>query len=331
MKSKLFTKRSLIPVILTLAILIGLSFVANATIVNSRLQNDAYRKEYAGVTTDDGQFVINFEKGIISKKYGVVGRFQGGNYGLTTANVPSVCNDVTITTINTDAFSEFRLLEEIVLPQTITDIKSKSISNCSGLKKIFIPASVTKIDDDAFSETKNFTMYVEKGSYAESFAKKNNIKTEYYTPSPLKGEVKIENAKTIFGAQYDSFVYDILYDNSGTPFCAITHFNSMDYESTNLVVPKQINGADVTVLMKASLAFGYDIETITLPETVTSIGSQAFAESETLKKVYFTENVTGIGEEIFLNSPNAVICAPKDSYAHKYAIENNIKFQEFSK
>ncbi len=41
-----------------------------------------------------------------------------------------------------------------------------------------IPDGVTEIGDDAFRECENLTVYAPSGSYAEQYAKENNIKFE---------------------------------------------------------------------------------------------------------------------------------------------------------
>ena len=47
--------------------------------------------------------------------------------------------------------------------------------NCSALRKIKIPATVQMIEDDAFYECDHLTICAPAGSYAEQFAKENEI------------------------------------------------------------------------------------------------------------------------------------------------------------
>ena len=52
---------------------------------------------------------------------------------------------------------------------------------CSKLEKVYIPSTVKKIVRRQFYYSrKTVTLYVEKGSYAEKYAKKNKLKYEYY-------------------------------------------------------------------------------------------------------------------------------------------------------
>ena len=61
-----------------------------------------------------------------------------------------------------------------------------------------------------------------------------------------------------------------------------------------------------------------------MPETLTSIGANAFAYCPNLKKILIDRNVTSIAQSAFSNSPDTVIYCTSDSYAHDFAEENRI-------
>lgn len=325
MKSKLFTKRSLIAVVLVLAVLIGGSYVANKTVVADRLEQKAYEKEYGWQDSADGLLYLTYDPSDDGKT-GHINHYMGDKYCLSVSDVPAYDNGNKLVYIDYEAYRGCVNVEKIILPQTIKSIGNNAFSDCESLKEIYIPASVTEMADNAFSGTEGFTMYVQEDSYAQKFAEQNNIVYDFYTPKPEVNITNNEYSKTI-REMYDpeGYTYDIYYYN-GVPNCAIHWYNPPE-DVEDVVVPKQIDGVDVTTI--ASEAFtGYASKNIILPDTVTNIGSYAFAERGSIERVYFTENVTRIGKDIFKDSPNAMICAPKDSFAHKYAIENNLKFEE---
>lgn len=73
----------------------------------------------------------------------------------------------------TDYYGE---VTELVIPSTldgykVTEIGSYAFRDCSSLTGITIPSSVTSIGDDAFCGCDKLTIYGEKDSAAESYAK----------------------------------------------------------------------------------------------------------------------------------------------------------------
>lgn len=325
MKSKLFTKKSLIAAALVLVLLIGGSFVANKTVVADRLEQKAYEKEYGLQYSSDGLLYLKYDPSD-DGKIGHISMYLGDEYCLEVSDVPAYDNGNKLVYIDENAYRERSEVEKVILPQTIEAIADNAFSDCESLKEIYIPASVTQIADNAFSGTKNFTMYVEENSYAQDFAEQNGIPYEFYTPKSMVDTKDYDYSKSIREMEcVNDYTYDIYYYN-GVPNCAIHWYNPLE-DTEDVVVPEQIEGVDVTTI-KSEAFSGRSGKNIILPDTVTNVGSYAFAEHHGLEKVYFTKNVTRIGKDIFKGLPNAVICAPKDSYAYEYAIENNIKFEE---
>ena len=65
---------------------------------------------------------------------------------------------------------------------------------------------------------------------------------------------------------------------------------------------------------------------ITIPDSVIDIGDGAFA---CMIGYYdkIDENGQWSGGRCFANCPNLIVTCPRNSYAHQYCVENNIKFQ----
>ncbi len=67
-------------------------------------------------------------------------------------------------------------ISDINIPNTVTEIGEYAFANCKNLKKIIIPKSVTSIGNETFNGCTGLTIYGNKGSYAEKYAKQRNIK-----------------------------------------------------------------------------------------------------------------------------------------------------------
>ena len=119
-----------------------------------------------------------------------------------------------LTTIANNSFKACNRLAEITIPKTVTKVESNIYSDgpfneCENLKKVVfengmeeipayiladansvtavcIPASVTKIQDKAFDGIKDkITIYGYANTYAETYAKENNIPFALYGEAPV--------------------------------------------------------------------------------------------------------------------------------------------------
>ena len=66
--------------------------------------------------------------------------------------------------------------------------------------------------------------------------------------------------------------------------------------------------------------------TIELPDSVTSIGDQAFSGCSSLTTIELPDSVTGIGDQAFWGCDNLTMTVQRDSYAAQYAKDNNINY-----
>lgn len=330
MKSKLLTKKSLLPVALAVLLLLGLSYAANVTIVVNRLDKMIYEKEYGARNSEDGQYSISFKPIEEGKAEGRIDIFLGQFYCLPVSVVPEEYEGSPIVTIAVESYSDAPNLQKVILPQTIRTIEEKAFFNDKQLEEVYIPASVEKISKDAFGECENLTLYVEKGSYAETFAKENKLPYKNYKPEELDYAPANGEGKAVRDKSYDDDImyYDMIYDYTGTALCAITHYDSTSAEH-NPKIPSQINGVDVKNISENAFEHGDSLQTVTLPDTLVSIGTKAFKDCGGLEKIYIPDNVAFIADDAFEGSSQVTICAPKDSYACQYARDRKLKFEEW--
>jgi hypothetical protein len=57
----------------------------------------------------------------------------------------------------------------------VSEIVGWAFSGCTGLASIALPKRVTEIGIDAFKDCTNLIIHAPAGSYAETYAKENNI------------------------------------------------------------------------------------------------------------------------------------------------------------
>lgn len=89
---------------------------------------------------------------------------------LTSINIPTG-----VISIGIETFSGCTSLTSINIPNSVTSIGNYAFLQCASLTSINIPNSITSIGYNAFDSCINLTIYCEQGSYAETYAKENNI------------------------------------------------------------------------------------------------------------------------------------------------------------
>lgn len=93
---------------------------------------------------------------------------------LTSISIPN-----SVRYISGEAFCYCTSLASLSIPNSVTSIGHAAFEECSSLASINIPNSVTEIAITAFEGCPNLTIYCEQGSYAETYAKENNIPIVY--------------------------------------------------------------------------------------------------------------------------------------------------------
>lgn len=98
-----------------------------------------------------------------------------GSYAFyNCSNITSVIFPDTVTLIDIYAFYGCSSLEKVVLPNGLRELTNRSFGS-AGVKEIYIPATTTNINSNTFRNTNLTTIYGEKGSYAETWAKRYSI------------------------------------------------------------------------------------------------------------------------------------------------------------
>jgi hypothetical protein len=100
--------------------------------------------------------------------------FSTGGYE-DKSKLKSVTIPDSVKIIRDNAFSGCEGLKSIVLPEGITQIGMYAFADCYNLKELTIKGNIKEISSDAFMGCDLLTLYVNKGSKAEEFAKKYKI------------------------------------------------------------------------------------------------------------------------------------------------------------
>lgn len=232
------------------------------------------------------------------------------------------------------AFSGWKGLTSISLPNSVISISRNAFYNCTGLTSITIPNSVTSIGYAAFSGCTNITTVEyhcqEIGNWF------------YDSKSTITTIIIGDEVTTINGSAFKGFINltSITIPNSVTSiansaFDGCTNIAKVEYHcqkidgwfySSKYSITNVIIGDEVTNI-GTSAFFGFaNLESIKIPNSVISIGESAFCGCTGLSSITIPDNVITLGNSSFqgctgltsITIPNSVTSV--GSYAFKDCI-----------
>ena len=236
-----------------------------------------------------------------------------GCSSLTSITIPE-----SVTSIGDEAFSLSSSLTSISIPESVTSIGSAAFWGCSSLTSISVPESVTSIGDRAFSRCSSLTSI----SIPESVTSVG--RRVFYGCSSLTSIIIPESVTTIGDEAFEdcSSLTSISIPESVTSvgggvfygcsaltkveiFCSISSFPDSYYYGYHGFFEGCSSLASISIPESVTSIGGYafrdcsSLTSISIPESVTKIGNYAFQNCSSLTSIIIPESVTSIDDYAF--------------------------------
>ncbi len=240
----------------------------------------------------------------------------GSSALMNDSDVTSITIPEGVTSIGVCAMQYNYRLTEVVLPDSLTRIGAYAFRECETLAQITIPAGVTRIGENAFEAVaEGFTIYGYAGSTAETYAAENGIPFV-----ALDGENPDEPQDPEGEQTEGSYTYTVT-DGKAT----IVGYAGSEMEVT---IPAALGGYPVVTI--GEYAFEAKAMTVVIiPDSVTTIEKAAFYWCQSLQAAAIPESVVSIGTNAFSNAhTDLLFTGVCDSAAQTYAWENAIGFAD---
>ncbi|MCM8871753.1 MAG: leucine-rich repeat domain-containing protein [Paludibacteraceae bacterium] len=204
-----------------------------------------------------------------------------------------------VTSIGERAFYNCTGLTSITIPNSVTSIGNYAFSACTGLTSITIPNSVTSIGERAFYNCTGLTSVETPNSVTsvgkEAFSGCDNIETADISSQAAFKAIAFNDKLTsiILGDGVTSIAWNAFHAYTGLTSINVAEDN-LNYASIDGVLYSK----DKKTLIRCPMG---KTGSVTIPNSVTSIGDEAFYGCTKLTSTTIPNSVTSIGYAAFRN------------------------------
>lgn len=232
-----------------------------------------------------------------------------GDYSFSNCdNLKTVYMEDSVTTLGTEAFSRNNNLQTVRLSNKIKTIPSSCFANCEKLQTINMPTSLTTILSSALDNTA-----ITRLSLPASIATLPNMFCSYM---PKLEEIQVASGNALYWSQDGVLFKKNLWNNYSTLIV---------YPGGKKDVSYTLPTTTDNVYSNAFCQNPY-LQSVTLSPQTTYVNSYAFSGCTKLTSLVTYVTLNTIQAGAFRDCHNLTLTVTEGSYAHTYAIDNNIPY-----
>ncbi len=217
---------------------------------------------------DSGGWTLQYN----GESYDVAGTEDSKNVVSGKVILPSVYNDLPVTGIADAAFMLCKNLTSVIIPDSITEIGQAAFNRCTSLARAELPRRLKSLESIAFGDCKTLTEL------------KIPKTVQYISGKMINGCNGITTLEIEEGNE--------IYESQGN--CIVRKADRQLVCGTkNCEIPENIASVGENAFYKM------DIEKLSLPKGVESIGTAAFQNCEKLKELCLPDGLKTIGSRAF--------------------------------
>jgi len=242
-----------------------------------------------------------------------------------------------VTIIGVSAFSGCSALTTITIPDSaVTSISNYAFYKCYGLTSIQIPDSVTSIAQLAFDQsgltsvkmtqkTANTLNISTTSGPVSFFGTDNNVSITIIPPRPPPSVTIFEyniqpqlNNQPVETFSWGQVFFTLDRSLSNFSYTATTTFIPMPSQSSNSPIKANLTkvtlGNSVTSIGYQAFLICTGLTSVTIPDSVTSIGNNAFYGCDALTSITIPNSVRSIGDNAFYQCTGLISLEIDDAY-----------------
>ncbi len=241
-----------------------------------------------------------------------------------------------VTSIGMNAFYKCKELKSLDIPNSVTSIGDSAFYRCEGLTSVKIPKSVNSIGNSAFSYCGKFTKIIFESDITLSDA------DLYFVKKGIKYSVLDKKSVEIMPNK--AFRIETIYEIDPNDEDNYIKFQKeievlLCPEDSIVIIPETIKAGNTFTVTSIGddIFWGdddkcYNIVSITIPNSVTSIGKGAFSNCENLKSINIPNSITSISNGAFagceylksINIPNSITSIGDGAFSYSGLTSINI-------